>query len=369
MAATTTPVDAGDISPALQIVRFTGRGTEYFRLWLSNLFLSVATLGLYSPWAKVRRLQFFYRHTRAGGAGFEYHGQPLAILRGRIIAVTLFSAYSLVASISPIGQLAAFALLGVVMPWLLVRSLRFRLENTSYRGIRFGFAGSTADAYRALLVWPVLSILSLGLAVPAWQHRLQEFQFGNASCGQSRLRTRMASADFYAVHVHAWLLVVGLFVAAFVVFQVAMVAVGAILAMRQAPARPEAREAFGRAVGLVAGMSMVVVYLLIFTGARAYILARTRNLIWSRATLDGRAFLCSVSPRRLFVIMCTNLVLTILTLGLYRPFGQVRLAAYLAEEFVILPHETPTRFENRPGGRTGALGDEAADAFDVDIGF
>ena len=60
---------------------FTGSGSEYFRIWIVNLILSVVTLGIYSAWAKVRRLEYFYRNTRVAGASFDYHGRPLAILK------------------------------------------------------------------------------------------------------------------------------------------------------------------------------------------------------------------------------------------------------------------------------------------------
>lgn len=43
---------------------FTGTGSEYFRIWIVNLLLSIVTLGIYSAWAKVRRMKYFYRNTR-----------------------------------------------------------------------------------------------------------------------------------------------------------------------------------------------------------------------------------------------------------------------------------------------------------------
>src|SRR4249920_2104751 len=64
----------------LDRMSFSGTGPEYFRIWIVNLALTIATLGIYSAWAKVRRLQFFYRHTRLAGAGFDYHGDPIALL-------------------------------------------------------------------------------------------------------------------------------------------------------------------------------------------------------------------------------------------------------------------------------------------------
>jgi uncharacterized membrane protein YjgN (DUF898 family) len=36
---------------------FRATGSEYFRIWIVNLLLTLVTLGVYSPWAKVRRLR------------------------------------------------------------------------------------------------------------------------------------------------------------------------------------------------------------------------------------------------------------------------------------------------------------------------
>ena len=80
-----SPLEPGP--PREEAFAFTGSGSEYFRIWIVNLILSVVTLGIYSAWAKVRRLEYFYRHTRVAGASFDYHGRPLAILKGRIVAV------------------------------------------------------------------------------------------------------------------------------------------------------------------------------------------------------------------------------------------------------------------------------------------
>ena len=90
------PVSASDVTDVVSSLpgeavtryepfRFTGTGGEYFRIWIVNVMLSVVTLGIYSAWAKVRRLQYFYRHTRISGASFDYHGNPLAILKGCIL--------------------------------------------------------------------------------------------------------------------------------------------------------------------------------------------------------------------------------------------------------------------------------------------
>ena len=81
---TAAPVDRPDDGPHDYALSFSGSGAEYFRIWIVNLALTVATLGIYSAWAKVRRLQYFYRNTHLAGAAFNFHGQPKVILRDRL---------------------------------------------------------------------------------------------------------------------------------------------------------------------------------------------------------------------------------------------------------------------------------------------
>jgi uncharacterized membrane protein YjgN (DUF898 family) len=57
-----SPSQASSARAAEQL-HFTGRGGEYFGVWIVNLLLTIVTLGIYSPWAKVRRLQYFYRRS------------------------------------------------------------------------------------------------------------------------------------------------------------------------------------------------------------------------------------------------------------------------------------------------------------------
>jgi uncharacterized membrane protein YjgN (DUF898 family) len=108
-------------------ITFSASGGEYFRIWIVNLLLTIVTLGIYSAWAKVRRNQYFYSSTRLAGSSFEYHGQPMAILKGRLIALVLVGAYNIAFRISPGAGLAMFAVMMAAMPWLLWRSLQFSL--------------------------------------------------------------------------------------------------------------------------------------------------------------------------------------------------------------------------------------------------
>ena len=120
---------------------FTGRGDEYFRIWIVNLFLTVLTLGIYSAWAKVRKTKYFWQNSRLDGAVFDFHGNPVAILKGRILALVLLVAYTWSFEFSLAAGLVTIAVLLAAGPWLFVKAQQFKFGNTSFRGLRFGYRG------------------------------------------------------------------------------------------------------------------------------------------------------------------------------------------------------------------------------------
>src|SRR5882672_6169421 len=100
-------------------VQFTAAAGEYFRIWIVNLALTIVTLGIYSAWAKVRKRRYFYGHTRIDGEGFEYRANPVAILKGRLIAVAALAVYYGVGQFAPLYQPLLWIPLIVGAPWLL----------------------------------------------------------------------------------------------------------------------------------------------------------------------------------------------------------------------------------------------------------
>ena len=179
---------------------FTGSGKEYFRIWIVNLFLTVATLGIYSAWAKVRRLQYFDRNTQLGGAVFDFRGDRKAILRGRLLALAMLVCYHYAFGFASTISFVIIGLLAIALPFLMRGALRFRLHNTEYRGIRFAFTGSAAGAYATFLpillifvlpgllltIAPTNPLVFLSFAVSAvagaaWRHG--RYQHNNASFG------------------------------------------------------------------------------------------------------------------------------------------------------------------------------------------
>src|SRR5450631_4383272 len=181
-------------------LHFSGSGAEYFGIWIVNLLLTIVTLGIYSAWAKVRKLQYFYRHTELAGSSFDFHGSPIKILIGRVIALVMLIGYNYsVRQHSPM-TLVVVIVLAIVMPWLLRNSFRFRLYNTSWRGTRFHFRGSVGGSYRVFLLNGFLALITLYIMAPFMHQRLKAYQHDNSWFGRTRFSFHASAGQFYAIY-------------------------------------------------------------------------------------------------------------------------------------------------------------------------
>jgi len=347
--------------PSLHKMIFTGTGAEYFRVWIVNLALTVMTLGVYSAWAKVRRLQYFYRHTRLAGSGFDYHGEPFAILKGRVIGLILFGLYSAIGYVSFGTAITILLMLALAVPWLLSRSLMFRLYNSSWRGIRFHFSGRTRSAYWVFLAMPFLTVLSLFFVGPLWHHRIKRYEFANSAYGETPFDFNTEAGEFYITYVAAFAAAV----AFFVVFVIGLLAITTVTVISQSGQPSDAPPPFPVALFFfsVAGYVTAGVVIQSITAARLH------NAVWNRTRLKGHAFICEVSWLRLFGIQWTNLAATVLTVGLFRPFAQVRLSRYLASVFSLVTAGTLDTLTAADAAAVSAVGEETVGFFDLDIGF
>ncbi len=336
-------------------VIFGGSGSEYFRIWIVNILLTVLTLGIFSAWAKVRRTQYFYRNTRVAGAGFDYHGDPLAILKGRIIAALLFGSYYAAGLVSPLIGSAAFVILVAVLPWLICRSLRFRFYNTSYRGLRFRFTGSTADAYKTFLLFPVATFFTLGVLAPMWHHRVKHYLHSNAWYGQTRFSFDATVGGFYRIYLAA----LGLLLT--------LITGGAVLAVPFVTGGLLDAEAITGTVMLMLGGLAVIAYATVAVSMWAFTTARVQNLTWNHTTLGPHRFVSDIEVRRLVWLTMTNLLGMLVTLGLFKPFAEVRVTEYLLSVSTVVTSGSLNDFVAGEQLQIDAAGEEALEMFDIDL--
>jgi uncharacterized membrane protein YjgN (DUF898 family) len=348
-------------APALQPlpIRFSGRGSEYFGIWIVNLLLTIITLGIYSSWAKVRRMQYFYRHTELAGSTFDFHGRPLRMFYGRLIALGMFVVYSYSVRLHSLVTVLVLVLLALVLPWLLRNSLRFRLYNTSWRGTRFHFKGTLAAAYRVFLLNGFLTMITLYIMAPFMHQRLKAYQHDNSWFGRTRCSFHASAGGFYLVYLLLLAAIIGFFVVMSVtgLFGVLM-SVGV------------AHNSGNRVDPRVLIKMLAAVYgaaILIGVSIGPAFHALINNLIWNNTRIGEHRLECRMSPFRLAWITIGNLVLLIVTIGLFTPWASVRLAKYRLESVRLLPVSDLQEFVDAEPEALGAVGEEAATAFDFDI--
>jgi uncharacterized membrane protein YjgN (DUF898 family) len=392
---TTPPIDDTTHGPRPLAIRFTGSGSEYFRIWIVNLLLSIVTLSLYHPWAKVRRLRYFYGNTLVDGHALDFHGNPLKMLRGYLLVGLMIACYSMAGRFSSGAAVVAFVILAAVSPALLRASMQFRLANTSLRGLRFRFSGSLAGAYRALLPLFVptmlLVFMNLGLTdpqhPPSWYFKalglvlllafvlaplawwnFKRYQHDHYGLGRWQTRLNLGPGSIYGLTFK----VLGvMLLSALAVFVVAMI-VAAVVAVSAGVASGFDKQALvrnGPLMSVVVGLSAIAMYFFALIVPVPYSISRTQNLVWPATRCKELRFDSKLRFLPLTGLTVKNWLLMVLTLGLYYPFASV--ASYRMRVESVTPQLSGDfdRLQAQAAAAGDASGDAAGDFFGFDIGL
>lgn len=333
---------------------FTGDGGEYFRIWIVNLLLSIVTLGIYSAWAKVRREQYFHRNLLLDGSGFDYHGQPIPILKGRIVAFVLLAGLSTAQNFSPLLYGVALLLLLPVVPWLAVKAFRFRAHNTSYRGLRFSFHGTYGQAFKIFIGYGLLAMLTFWLAFPLFYRQLRRFVLDNTRFGSTQFECAVTIGAIYRIFFFPALLMLLLMVGLIIV----------VISAFAGRENPLLLMLLGAAFMLIPLLLISIQALLV-----PYVQARTANAVWNSTSLGPHAFVSRLPIGGYIGLTVVNWLAIIATLGLFIPWARVRVARYRAEHLAMAVSGSLEDFLAAEATAASALGDETAEMFDLDIGL
>ncbi len=339
---------------------FTGNTAEYFKIWIVNVALTIATLGIYAAWAKVRTRRYFYANTHLDGHSFDYVAKPTRILIGNLIvfvAAALF--YLSMEGILPQGVLVGVLVVGfLVFPYLVFKSIRFKTRNSVYRNVRFRFGGTIGEAYKIYLGWAILCGM-IGLFYPFWAHRKKQYVYGRMRFGGKPFRFFGDSGKFFSFYFYAFLMGIGIFIP-FVVIEGMLTPVGVY------PSEPESSwitQAMEFAsVGLLWGG---YVFLQQFVYGKI-----TKYTFESIELLGDFRFSNTMNAWKLAWISFSNLVLAVLSFGLLIPWGKVRRTRYLVEHLALdSKTEKLSEFVEESEHEDQALGDSAVDFMDFEVGW
>ncbi|MGQ0383440.1 MAG: YjgN family protein [Gammaproteobacteria bacterium] len=332
---------------------FRATGGEYFRIWIVNLLLTILTLGIYSAWAKVRRLRYLYGSTSLAGSAFEYHGQPLQILKGRLIAAGALIVYALVTTRWPLAALLLLPLLLLAVPWVIVQSRRFQMHMSSWRNIRFGFDGTYGGAMAAYVGWALLAMLTLYLAAPLWIFKRVRYLLSNTRFGTQRFEHTTGAGRYFAFY--------------YILLGIALVAVLGLSLVVGAAAAVAGGGTPVVGVVIVAVMALAAIGVPLALGAyweRSFVNAAYEGLV-----IGPHRLRCQVLFGRLLWLYVTNVLGMLLTLGLFYPWALIRRLRYQIECMGLETEGTLDSFVATATPATSATGEAVGEFFEVDLGL
>jgi len=387
----------------MESLRFTGSGSEYFKIWIVNVLLTIITLGLYYPWAKVRNRRYFYANSTLADRSFEYHATGKQLFIGFLIAMVFFIIYNLVVQVSPQGSVIVLLVLFIAIPWLIWRSLMFNMRVSSFSNVYFSFTGKLGQAYLNYFVYPLFLIIAfygapVAMAVVApslmnrgessslmgilsivmflsWifafylfaviKKRNTEYVINGSRYGQGVFEAKVEAKKFLMINLKT----MGLGVIVMLIIGVIAGVLGGmdnimILSNPEAMKTRQMPEGFALTIG-IAYFVMIFALMLIMS----YAITRQRSYIYENTLLDNTiAFESTLKARSFAWVMLSNILLILFTLGLAFPWAKVRMARLMLENTLVNTEQGFDTYISAQQEEQSSLGEQIGDAFDVDVG-
>lgn len=204
-------------------LRFDGNASDLYGIYLTNIALTMITLGIYSFWARVKVKQYLYQHTEFAGHRFSYLAtgperfkgflKAIAIIGVLVAFVTLV--YFLIHYLLPrsgyteartasiangVSDILSTFFIMVLAPLVVVGRRRYQLGRSSWRNISFSFNGKAVELAGIYFKGTLISALSLGFLYPWFQCKLRSFNVNNSLFGNEKFSFHGLPGNLLAVH-------------------------------------------------------------------------------------------------------------------------------------------------------------------------
>ncbi|HUJ78711.1 MAG TPA: YjgN family protein [Nitrospiria bacterium] len=336
---------------------FHGSGGSFFGIHVTNMLLTVLTLGIYYFWGKAKVRHYLYGQSEFSGDRFAYHGTGRELLWGFLRATVVFGGLSLLVKTAPLlpgglavkiaAVLVAYLLLFLLIPFAVAATRRYRLSRSSWRGIRFSFRGSIADFVRLYLKGIGLSILTLGLYYPYFVARQQKYLVSHSYFGNARFRFDGEGRELLKIY-FAW------FALLFLSGLLAGVLTPLLLRLGVVGPKPSA---------------LIPLALLPIAGVGWFSFqANKQRYVWNHTLFGSARFSATMTGGRLLGLKLGNALLLVLTLGLAWPWTMVRNANFLVRHLALEGALDLAAIHQEAQPAT-ALGEGLDSLMDLDAGF
>lgn len=394
----------------MKALSFKGSGAEYFKIWIVNILLTIITLGLYYPWAKVRNNRYFYGNSELEGRNFEYHATGKQLFIGYLISMSILILYLVIQSVSPAGSGLVLLAFFLGLPWIIWRSLQFNMRMTSFSNVRFGFDVGLSQAYVNYLLIPigllivlygipiaigfmatgsgdsmslvmtsvmvVVGILFFPMVIYAFafmKKRNTNYALNGIRYGQGEFSTEVQTKTFALILLKAFGLAMLLVIVLLVILVIVAMVTGVgdqFLQMAGNMEDPEAmQDIFSGGVAVAIGvmyLGFIIISMIVFS----YSYSRQRQYVFENTMLDRKiAFSSTLDAMPLAWISISNFLAIIFSLGLALPWAKVRATRLILENSLVDSVAGFDEYVTQQQDRQSALGEQLGDAFDVDLGI
>ena len=372
--------------------KFTGKGSEYFGIWIVNILLTIVTLGIYSAWAKVRNKQYFYGNTYLDDSSFQYTAQPMQILRGRIIAVILLVIYYFAEAFLPLLNIILILGLFIATPWIIMKSMAFNAHHSQYRSIRFQFHQNLFESAKTFILLPIAAflpgIICLVLVTPQLNEAAatQTFNIGmllpivglllfylaypfiiyisnryvvcNHAYGGQDFRFKIKSPKpYFMIYLQVLGLGFGITFLLGVVFAILL------------PSFDFQNLILEDGSGLIFRGFLYLIMAFFYSYLYAFVKAKTYNLVYQNTVIGRHKLRAKIKTLDLAMLYVTNTLGVAFTLGLFIPWAKVRTARFYAQNTALQTEGDLSDFVSTQSNYQNAIGEEIGEIFDIDVGI
>lgn len=207
-------------------VHFSGRWQDYLGIAVTNLLLTIVTLGIYRFWAKARERRYLWSRTRIIDNELEWTGTGGEMFVGFLMVMGVFLGWGALIFGGSLLLGQWFVFLGAIAFYIFLlwgfgfaqfRALRYRLSRTYWRGIRGGSDDNGAGYGWSALGRNFLAGLTLGIMTPSaivenWNERVRAMSFG----------PHMLDSDVDTVGLQSrWMMLYGIYIAFLILMAIA----------------------------------------------------------------------------------------------------------------------------------------------------
>ena len=179
---------------------------------LLNKVLGLLTLGFYRFWGKTHLRRLIWQSVSINGDRLTYHGTAKELFIGFLLAIIVMAVlfgiigsalkFAVISSPELVGveQLINIVFLAAFWQFARYRLWRFRLSRTSYRTVRFFQNGSALMYSAKVMLWGIISVITVGWAYPKLRAVQADYQLNNMAFGNQRFEYKGETKAFYRIY-------------------------------------------------------------------------------------------------------------------------------------------------------------------------